>query len=117
MVDKSIIESIKHYLIELLRLGVPVKFGILYGSNTDKYKADKWSDIDLLVISPLYDNPYTRDDINVLWKTAAKIDSRIEPIPVGLEQWDTDDGSTIIEIARREGIKIDAPPESIIHTG
>lgn len=116
MVDNSVIESIENYLVELLRLNIPVKFGILYGSNTNKTQADKWSDIDLLVVSPFYDKHYTREDINILWKTAAKIDSRIEPIPVGIEQWDTDDGSTIIEIARREGIKIEAPRESIIHT-
>ena len=114
MVKHSVIESIKKYLMELISLGVPVKFWILYGSNIDTTKAGEWSDIDLLVISPFYDKQLTREDINILWKTAAKVDSRIEPIPVGLEQWDTDDESTIIEIARREGIKIDVPPELII---
>src|SRR3989304_2631520 len=117
MVDKSIIEAIKSYLLALLRFGIEVKFVILYGSNINKNKADKWSDIDLLVISPLYDDTYTRDDINILWKTAAKTDSRIEPIAIGLKQWETDDESTIIEIARREGIKIDAPSELVSNKG
>jgi uncharacterized protein len=34
---------------------------------------------------------------------AARIDSRIEPITVGAEQFINDDSSAIIEIARREG--------------
>lgn len=106
MVDKSVIASIEKYLSELLRLGIPVKFGILYGSYIDKSRTDIWSDIDLLVVSPLYDKDYTREDINVLWRTAVKIDNRIEPIAIGFDQWNNDDGSTIIEIARREGITI-----------
>ena len=32
--------------------------------------------------------------------------SRIEPIPCGLKQWEEDDASAIIEIARRNGIRI-----------
>jgi len=38
-----------------------------------------------------------------LWRIAARTDSRIEPIPVGERQYQEDDSSAIIEIARREG--------------
>jgi predicted nucleotidyltransferase len=65
-----------------------------------------WSDIDLLVVSPKYDSQRTREDINLLWHVAARTDSRIEPIPVGMRQFETDDSSAIIEIARREGQKV-----------
>ena len=47
-----------------------------------------------------------RDDINLLWRIAARTDSRIEPIPVGEQQYETDDSSAIIETARREGQRI-----------
>lgn len=107
MADESIIKSIRKYLNELQRLGVPVKFGILFGSHTRK-NTHKWSDIDLLVVSPLYDKSYKREDINMLWRTAAHTDNRIEPVPVGLHRWETDDESTIIETARREGILVNA---------
>ncbi len=43
------------------------------------------------------------EDINLLWRMAARTDSRIEPIPVGQRQFEEDDSSAIIEIARREG--------------
>ena len=44
-----------------------------------------------------------RKYLNLLWRLAGRIDSRIEPIPCGLRQWDEDDASAIIEIARRQG--------------
>ncbi len=69
--------------------------------------ADQWSDIDLLIVSPYYDKKYGREDINLLWwRTASRTDNRIEPIPVGLKRWEIDDESTIIEVARREGIQV-----------
>lgn len=77
----------------------------MFGSHARK-DSHRWSDIDLLVISSRYDESYTRDDINLRWRTAARTDNRIEPIPVGMNRWETDDENTIIEIARREGIQI-----------
>lgn len=106
MSKQSVEKTIKQYLNELIILGVPVKFGVLFGSHTREKDTHSWSDIDLLIISSRYDKPYSREDINLLWRTAARIDSRIEPIAVGLLRWEKDDESTIIEIARREGIRL-----------
>ncbi|SLM28774.1 conserved hypothetical protein [Desulfamplus magnetovallimortis] len=107
MAEESIIKSVKQYLKALLKAGIPVKFGIMFGSHV-RNEQHKWSDIDLLVISSLYDESYSREDINLLWRTAARTDSRIEPIPVGVNRWKNDDESTIIETARREGVLITA---------
>jgi len=41
--------------------------------------------------------------IDSLWHITAKTDSRIEPVACGEKQWQEDDSSAIIEIARREG--------------
>ncbi len=106
MVKESIIISIKNHLKALLLSGVPVRQAVLFGLYA-KETNHKWSDIDLIIISDKYDNEYNREDINVLWRTAARTDSRIEPIPVGSNRWETDDESTIIEVARREGIAIE----------
>ena len=82
--------------------GVAVKFGIVFGSQVAG-NTDAWSDIDLLVVSPRFDDQRSREDINLLWRLAARTDNRIEPIPCGEQQWFEDDTSAIIEIARREG--------------
>jgi predicted nucleotidyltransferase len=105
MVDESIVNAVKRYLEVVAAEGVPVSYGVIFGSQVTG-RADVWSDIDLLVVSPKYDLPRKREDVNVLWRIAARTDSRIEPIPVGERQYQEDDSSAIIEIARREGQRI-----------
>jgi predicted nucleotidyltransferase len=85
--------------------GLPVSFAILYGSQA-RGQAGKWSDIDLVVVSPRFDGGALQDDVNLLWRVAARTDSRIEPVPCGEAQWESDTSRAIIEIARREGQRI-----------
>jgi predicted nucleotidyltransferase len=101
MVDESVVKAIKVYLRAVQKEGIPVKAGVLFGSYATG-KTHEWSDIDLLVISPRFDN-LQRRDIDLLWYIAAKTDSRIEPIAVGEKQFAESHDSMIIEIARREG--------------
>ncbi len=105
MVAEPIARSIRRYLQVVSEQGIPVRYGIVFGSQVTG-RADVWSDIDLLVISPKFDGKRKRDDINLLWRIAARTDSRIEPIPVGERQYQEDDSSAIIEIARREGQRV-----------
>ena len=53
-----------------------------------------------------FDGEISRADIGLLWRVAARTDSRIEPIPCGERQWLEDQSSALIEIARREGYVI-----------
>ena len=110
MVDRSIVKKVRNYLQNVNNEGIPVSFGIIFGSQI-KGISDRWSDIDLLVVSRHFDRPRNRKDVDLLWKLAAKTDSRIEPIPCGEQQWDNDVSSAIIEIARREGETISLPEE------
>lgn len=102
MADKRIVKSIKNYLKAVEQKGIPVKFGVLFGSYA-RGQEREWSDIDLLVVSPRYDKRWTHKDWAKLWVIAADTDVRIEPIPVGEEQFKTSRDSAIIDIARREG--------------
>jgi predicted nucleotidyltransferase len=102
MVEKSVVKVVKKYLQALTEQGVPVKAGVLFGSYATG-KSHKWSDIDLLVISPRFDLKKKRKDIDLLWHVAADVDNRIEPIAVGEKQFREDNSSFIIDIARREG--------------
>ena len=110
MVDRSIVKKVRNYLINVNNEGIPVSFGVIFGSQV-KGLSDRWSDIDLLVVSRHFDRSRDRRDVDLLWKLAAKTDSRIEPIPCGEQQWDNDVSSAIIEIARREGETISLPEE------
>lgn len=102
MVEKSVTLTVRRYLHNLRQQGIPVAFGVVFGSQA-RGEAGIWSDIDLLVVSPHFDRTRQRADISLLWKVAARTDSRIEPIPVGQQQYLSDDSSALIEIARREG--------------
>jgi predicted nucleotidyltransferase len=102
MVNESIAVIVQKYLTNLLSQDIPVAYGVVFGSHA-RGEAGQWSDIDLLVVSPRFDEKHETSDVNLLWRIAARTDSRIEPIPVGQQQYLTDDSNAIIEIARREG--------------
>jgi predicted nucleotidyltransferase len=105
MVDESVAGAVRQYLDELGKKGIDAQFAVVFGSQVSG-GTDAFSDIDLLVVSPRFDGRRTRQDVDLLWRVAARIDSRIEPIAVGLRQYAEDDSSIIVEVARREGQKV-----------
>jgi uncharacterized protein len=107
MVEKSTQLIIQDYIDELNKDGIIVDKIVLFGSYK-KGSYDEYSDIDIIVVSPVFDESFTRDDIVKLWKAAARVDSRIEPVHCGVRQWEYDDSSVILEIARREGTAVNA---------
>lgn len=108
LIDQSVVASVGRYLSALRERGIPVTFGVVFGSQATG-KAHAWSDIDVLVVSPRFDHTITVKDVDALWVLAAEIDPRIEPFPCGERQWREDDKSAVVEIARREGERIALP--------
>ena len=102
MVKEQIALVVRKYLNDLRQQDIPISYGVVFGSQA-RGEAGQWSDIDLLVVSPRFDKSLKRADIDLLWRIAARIDSRIEPIPIGQLQYLKDTSSAVIEIARREG--------------
>jgi predicted nucleotidyltransferase len=100
---------VERYIGLLADRGLEVRFGVLFGSQATGH-AGAFSDIDLLVVSPLFDGRFRYSDTALLWHLAGEVDSRIEPIPCGEVQWREDDGNPIVEIARRQGIVV--PPRT-----
>ena len=117
MVDERIVTVIRKYLRALAGSGLAASGAVVFGSQVTG-RTHQWSDIDLIVISPTFDEPIRRKDIELLWIMAARVDSRIEPIPCGERAWIEDDARAIIEIARREGeyISFIAEPETATET-
>jgi len=100
--DESVVTAVRQYLKALQEGGLPVRFGVVFGSQVAG-RAERWSDIDLVVVSPRFDGKVSRRDVDLLWRLAARLDSRIEPIPCGERQWRDGNSSIIIDVARREG--------------
>lgn len=111
MVDRTLIDLVRRYLSTLDARGLPAPFGVVFGSTALGTTGD-WSDIDLLVVSPRFDGRPVLRDVLLLWRVAAETDSRIEPVACGVDQWEHDGANVIVEVARREGSRIDAAGSS-----
>ena len=107
MVDAAVLKCVKKYLETLIEAGMQISFGVIFGSYACG-KADQSSDIDLLVVSPDFEGRISREDVKKLWRIAARVDSRIEPIPCGKLQWQNDVSNAVIEIARSQGQTVTA---------
>ena len=115
MVKRTILTAVQEYLRHLEAEGLEVSFAVVFGSQAAG-KAGRWSDIDLVVVSPRFDRSIRREDVSALWRVAARTDSRIEPVPCGARQWQEDTASAVIEIARIHGTQV-ALPRARTHAG
>jgi len=107
MVESTVINAVRQYLAVLPTVGIHASRAVLYGSFA-RGEADQHSDIDLVVIAPEFDLGRDFETINRLWETTILADNRIEPIPCGEKEWESGDGRPILEVARREGVVIEA---------
>ncbi len=103
MVAGNTVEAITSYLAALPTVGVRPEFAVLFGSQA-REEHGQWSDIDLVIVSTTFDGIPDRERILALWRLAARVDCRIEPIACGLSEWLGDDARPIIEIARKQGL-------------
>lgn len=109
MSQREVISLIKQYIKNLNSAGIPIHRAFLYGSYA-KGEATKDSDIDVMLISDVFDN----NDIDLkamawtfAWTLTKGTDTRIEPYTVGTKRFLTDDVSPILEIVRQEGVEIE----------
>lgn len=103
MVDPAVVTAVRRYLDVLRRdHALEVRQAVVFGSYA-RGQVDEWSVIDLVVVAQRFDVGISRADVSLLWRVAARTDSRIEPIPCGVRQWAEDQSSAVLEIARREG--------------
>jgi uncharacterized protein len=105
VVRQSIELVVRGYLKDATGAGIHARRAVLFGSHA-KGSADEWSDIDLVVIAPELEPPADRRLIDKLWELRATTDSRVEPVPCGEREWETDQTRPILQIARREGVEI-----------
>ncbi|MBI2416382.1 MAG: nucleotidyltransferase domain-containing protein [Ignavibacteriales bacterium] len=106
MVNRDVIEIVKKYLHEIESKGVHISTAYLYGSQT-KGTAVEDSDIDLMLVSPLFDSDFEKY-LPAIWFSKIGSEYNIEPFIVGEKRFLTDESSPIIGIVKREGIEIAA---------
>ncbi len=104
MVQAEIESIVKKYINVLNNTGLEIKQAYIYGSCVRGENSTD-SDIDVMLVSEIFDT----DDDSVLsrpWIYTVKVDPRIEPVAIGSRRFNTDAGSPLIEIVKKEGIKI-----------
>ena len=102
-IDKEIIDSVKKYRDVVKTSGVSVDKIIIFGSQA-KGTANKNSDIDVAVVS----KDFGIDDIEEmqkLWKKTRFADTRIEPYPLSIDEFENGFSPIISEI-RKYGIVV-----------
>ncbi len=104
MVDSKIRATVKRYLTDLIAEGITVSKAFIYGSQANGTASGE-SDIDLMIISPLFDRK-SDNYASALWLSARKISYKIEPIGIGEKRFADDDYSPLIQLVKQEGIEI-----------
>ncbi len=104
MVNREIIEMLKRYVMLLNAEGFSVRKAYLYGSYAAGTATDE-SDIDVLIVS---DNHDENDDkaIGKAWRLTRRVNTRIEPFVIGLDSFNTEVSSPLIDTVKRYGIQI-----------
>ncbi len=104
MVDlpNRIIKTIKKYLEELKKNKIPVDEIILFGSYA-RGNFDDFSDIDLLLVSPIFEGKRFEDK-NKIREITLKVSPQIEVLPCSREEFKKK--SPLIEEILKTGVKI-----------
>jgi len=109
MVDKAILKILGLYFAELGRNGITVEKGVVFGSYA-RGDQTRESDIDVLVVSPIFDGKKDDSVLDTLWRARRHADMRLEPIAVGVHEFQEDEESPLIGVARREGVVVPYKP-------
>jgi len=78
-IDAVVIKNVHMFLDKLRNMGMEISEAYIFGSHA-KGKADKWSDIDIAVVSPQIGNDRFEERVR-LTELAMSVDDRIEPLP------------------------------------
>ena len=94
---------VKKYAAELKAKKYPFSAVYLFGSYA-KGKANRWSDIDVAIISDKLKKNWNKNE-DILWRYTIGVDSRIEPIGFTVKDFQDDSNPIVYEI-KKTGIKI-----------
>ena len=101
-ISKKLKEKINEYVKILKKDKLPIKKVVLFGSYA-KGKQNKWSDVDLCIVSPKFKDPFEAMQYLSL-KTSFDMKYAIEP--VGFSVKDFKQGSILINEIKRTGVEM-----------
>jgi predicted nucleotidyltransferase len=104
MAKKEIINLLKQYVALLKSEGIAVEKAFLYGSYSLGTETDD-SDIDLMIVTndSDADNDFV---VGKIWQLTKNINTKIEPFLVGLNRFNQNNFSPLIDLVKAKGVKI-----------
>lgn len=103
----EITEIIDKYLTELRNNGLVISKVFLFGSHAYG-EPTKDSDIDLLIISPQFDEENNEKYSAKLWLATEAVDYIVEPIGVSEEVFNSNQFSPLLDLVKTKGLEIAA---------
>lgn len=88
-IDAVVMKNVRMFLEKVRNAGMSISEAYIFGSYA-KGKADKWSDIDIAVVSPQIGNDRFEERVR-LTELAMSIDDRIEPQPFNHDAFNNSD--------------------------
>ena len=101
-IDAVVMENVRLYLDKLRNTGMLISKAYIFGSYA-KGKADKWSDIDIAIVSPQIGNDRFEERVR-LTELALSVDDRIEPLPFNQETFS--DMDPLVQKIMDEGLAV-----------
>jgi len=98
MADDKIIKIIKRFVAKITSAGYPVEKAVLFGSYARGVAKDE-SDIDLCLVSKMFGRDEI-DEMQFLLREAVKVDDRLEPIPLSVDDYKNDATPLVCEIKK-----------------
>ena len=102
-IDGRIKAIIYRLIEELKRNNIPIDRVVLFGSNVEGCSSE-YSDIDLLVVSPLFEGKRMRDKDKIR-KYLLNVSSELDVIPCSREEYKS--GDPFIDEILKKGIEIE----------
>ena len=104
MATNEVIELLKNYILLLNTEGISVYKAYLFGSYSTN-TASEMSDIDVMIVSDNFDE--TNDEAaGKMWRLTKKINTKIEPILIGMKKFNDDISSPLVNMIKLNGIEI-----------
>lgn len=101
-VDHEIINTVQLFIRRLKEDGITIESAYLFGSHAFN-RAGRWSDIDVAVVSPDFSSDRFDERLRLM-KLSTEIDTRIEPVPYHIN--DFQDTDPLVDEIKKRGIRL-----------
>ena len=102
-IEPVVLQKVQLFLDKLHKAGFHISNAYIFGSYARGREVDKWSDIDVAIVSPQISNDRFEERIR-LTKVAMSVDDRLEPLPFNLDSFSDD--NPFVQQIKKEGVVI-----------